>query len=72
MYVRKPLRCPYVVIEIADQLEVPVGSLSEDDAVSLLGHEEAERETQVGLQQSFAQTVRRLLGVPHLAKVGSL
>ena len=51
---------------------MPVGSLSVDDAISLLGHEQAERETEVGLKQRLSQSVGRLLGVSNLAEVGSL
>ena len=51
---------------------MPVGSLSVDDAISLLGHEQAERETEVGLKQRLSQSVGRLLGVSNLAEVSSL
>ena len=48
----------HVVIEMAHQFQVPVGSLAVHDAVSLLCHEQTERQTEVCLQQSLAQTVR--------------
>ena len=51
---------------------MPVGSLPEDDAVSLLRHEETERQAEVGFQQCLAKTVGRLLGVPDLTEVCSL
>ena len=62
----------HIVVQVADQFEMPVGSLSVDDAISLLGHEQAERETEVRLQQRLSQSVGRLLGVSNLAEVSSL
>ena len=47
----------HIVVQVADQFEMPVGSLSVDDAISLLGHEQAERETEVRLKQCLSQSV---------------
>ena len=62
----------YIVVEIAHQLEVSVGSLAVDDPVPLLGHEQTQRQTQISLQQSFSQSVRRLLCVADLREIRSL
>jgi len=62
---------PYLVIEFAEVFEVPGGVL-EDDSISLLGDEEAQREGQVVFQHRVLEATRRLLHVPHLSEVATL
>lgn len=66
------LLVPYLVIELAHQLEVLLAALREDHPVPLLGHQEAERQGQLVVQERVLQPLGRLLGVPDLAEVASL
>ena len=51
---------------------MPVGSLAVDDALPLLGHEQAEGQAEVSFEESLPESVRGLLRVAHLREVGSL
>lgn len=46
-----------MIIEPANKLEMSVGSLSVDNAVPLLGHEQEERETEVRFRQGLSQSL---------------
>lgn len=62
----------HVVEEHADQLEVPLGPIPEDNAVPLLAHQQQHGDAEVGIHQRLTQTLRRLLGVAHLVEVRTL
>lgn len=49
-----------------------LSALQKHNAVSLLGHEKAQRQRQLVVQQHVLQPLRRLLGISDLAEVASL
>ena len=51
---------------------MPGGPIPVDDAVPLLGHEDKERETEIGINKGLSQTLGGLLGVTDLRVVGTL
>lgn len=65
-------RWVYLVVKVSDEFQVVLSALQEHDAVSLLGHEETQRQRQLVVQQHVLQPLGRLLGVPDLAEVASL
>lgn len=65
-------RSTYIIEEHADELEVSLGPVSVHNTVSLLRHQQQHGHAQVGVHQRLTQTLRRLLGVPHLAEVSTL
>lgn len=62
----------YLIVEFAHEFEVFLSTLWEDHTVPLLGHQQTERQSQLMIQKSILQTLRRLLGVPDLPEVTSL
>lgn len=62
----------YLVVKVSDEFQVVLSALQEHHTVSLLGHEETQRQRQLVVQQHVLQPLGRLLGVPDLAEVASL
>lgn len=62
----------YIVKEHADQLEVPLGSISEHNAVPLLAHEQQHGNAEVSIHQSLSQSLGGFLGVTDLVEVSTL
>ena len=72
MHTNIPCHLAYIIIQHSNKLEVPSGSIPIHNTVPLLGHEQNERKTQVGVHQGFTQTLTRLLGVSNLCIIGTL
>lgn len=62
----------YLVVKVSDEFQMVLSALQEHHAVSLLGHEKAQRQCQLVVQQHVLQPLGRLLGVSDLAEVASL
>lgn len=62
----------YLVVKVSDEFQVVLSALQEHHTVSLLGHEETQRQRQLVVKQHVLQPLGRLLGVPDLAEVASL
>lgn len=62
----------YLVVEVANQLEMLLSSLQENHAVPLLSHEQTQGQGQLVVQQHVLEALRRLLSVPDLAEVAAL
>lgn len=62
----------YLVIKVSNQFQMVFAALKEHNTISLLGHEKAQRQRQLVVQQHVLQPLWRLLSISDLAEVSSL